>query len=258
MGSPETPGIPGRVEVITDLRALRRALEGGIAIDRVVCPAGKPYLPALYQLVRRYHLRVQQVPPSALPKGATWGAAYVSPVPFRSVEELLAGPVEGLLVALIGITDVRNVGAIVRSAAAFSARGIIWPAEKTTSPANPELWRSSAGALSHLPLFRSHRLYTDLQKLSSAGWPLIATTKPSPQATALRVAVATSGYPSSGSRRQRPPPGVPRPDPHPPHYSAHSRRRIAQCQHSRRHPSVALLPAAIAPTPGMPFVPLPA
>jgi 23S rRNA (guanosine2251-2'-O)-methyltransferase len=185
MGSPETPRIPGRVEVITDLRALRRALEGGIAIDRIVCPAGKPYLPALYQLVRRYHLRVQQVPPSALPKGATWGAAYVSPVPFRSVEELLAGPVEGLLVALVGITDVRNVGAIVRSAAAFSARGIIWPAEKTTSPANPELWRSSAGALSHLPLFRSHRPYTDLQKLSSAGWPLIATTKPSPQATAL-------------------------------------------------------------------------
>jgi len=123
MGSPETPGIPGRVEVITDLRALRRALEGGITIDRVVCPAGKPYLPALYQLVRRYNLRVQQVPPSALPKGATWGAAYVTPVPLRSVEELLAGPVEGLLVALIGITDVRNVGAIVRSAAAFSARG---------------------------------------------------------------------------------------------------------------------------------------
>jgi len=124
MGSPETPGIPGRVELITDLRALRRALEGGIAIDRVVCPAGKPYLPALYQLVRRYNLRVQQVPPSALPKGATWGAAYVSPVPFRSVEELLAGPVEGLLVALVGITDVRNVGAIVRSAAAFSRGGL--------------------------------------------------------------------------------------------------------------------------------------
>jgi len=187
MGSPETPGISGRVEVITDLRALRRILESGAAIERVVCPAGKPYPPALYQLIRQYHLRVQQVPPSALPKGATWGAAYVSPVAFRPVEELLAGPMEGLVIALIGLTDVRNVGAIVRSAAAFSARGLLWPAEKTTSPANPELWRSSAGGLSRLPIFRSHRPYTDLQNLSRAGWPLIATTKPSPHAVPLSL-----------------------------------------------------------------------
>jgi 23S rRNA (guanosine2251-2'-O)-methyltransferase len=173
------------VEVITDLRALRRALEGGVTIERIVCPAGRPYPPALYRLIRRYNLRVQQVPPAALPKGASWGAAYVSPIPFGQVEELLKKPIEGLLVALVGITDVRNVGAIIRSAVAFSARGLLWPTEKTASPANPKLWRSSAGMLTHLPIFRSHRLYTDLRRLAQAGWTLIATTKPSPTAVPL-------------------------------------------------------------------------
>jgi len=173
------------VEIITDLRALRRALESGVTIEKIVCPAGRPYAPALYRLIRRYRLRVQQVPLAALPEGATWGAAYVSPLSFRSVEELLHGPVEGLLVALVGITDVRNVGAIVRSAAAFAARGILWPAEKVASPANPEIWRSSAGTLPKIPIFRSQKLYTDLQGLSRAGWSLIATTKPSPTAVSL-------------------------------------------------------------------------
>ncbi len=177
--------ISGRVEIITDLRALRRALESGVTIEKIVCPAGRPYAPALYRLIRRYRLRVQQVPLAALPRGATWGAAYVSPIPFRSVEDLLGEPAEGLLVALVGITDIRNVGAIIRSAVAFEAKGILWPAEKVASPANPELWRSSAGTLPKIPIFRSQKLYSDLQRLARAGWPLVATTKPSPTSVSL-------------------------------------------------------------------------
>ena len=173
------------MEIITDLRALRRALESGVTIEKVVCPAGRPYAPALYRLIRRYGLRVQQVPLAALPQGATWGAAYVSPFSFRKVEELLQGPVEGLLVALVGITDIRNVGAIIRSAVAFEAKGILWPAEKVASPSNPALWRSSAGTLPKIPIFRSQKLYTDLQRLARAGWTLIATTRPSPTAIPL-------------------------------------------------------------------------
>ncbi len=185
MGLATANRISGGVEVITDLRALRRALESGVTIEKVVCPAGRPYVPALYQLIRRYQLRVQQVPLSALPKGATWGAAYVSPLSFRRVDELLSGPVEGLLVALVGITDVRNVGAIVRNAVAFEVRGLLWPTEKVTAPSNPEIWRSSAGTLPKIPIFRTARLHTDLQRLAEAGWSLIATTKPSPRAIPL-------------------------------------------------------------------------
>ncbi len=185
MATAKTDRVSGCVEVITDLRALRRALESGVTIERVVCPAGRPYHSGLYRLIRRYRLRVQQVPLAALPKGATWGAAYISPIPLQEVQELLMRPAQGLLVALVGITDVRNAGAIIRSAAAFEAKGLLWPAEKTVSPANAELWRSSAGALAHLSIFRSHRLYTDLYKLAELGWMLIATTRASPTAIPL-------------------------------------------------------------------------
>jgi 23S rRNA (guanosine2251-2'-O)-methyltransferase len=111
--------------------------------------------------------------------------AYLSPIPFVSVEAFLSAPAQGLMVALIGLTDVRNVGAILRSGAAFGVKAILWPTSKSVSPSNDELWRSSAGALRQLTIVRSQRPHSDIQRLAEHGWRLVATTRATPQATPL-------------------------------------------------------------------------
>lgn len=171
-------------QIITDLRALRRALEGGAQVEKILHLAGRAYPKVLYALSRKHHIPIQQVPEKALPPKATW-AAYLSPIRTYAVEEALRFELKGLALALIGITDVRNVGGILRSAAAFGAEWVLWPTQRSAPLSDNALWLASAGALHHLRIVRSHKPYTDLRKLAERGWQLIAATKPSPSATPL-------------------------------------------------------------------------
>ncbi len=171
-------------EIITDLRALRRALEGGAQVEKILHLAGQPYPKALYALIRRHGIPIQQVPAKALPQKATW-VAYLSPIRTYQIEAALRFPVAGLALALIGITDLRNAGGILRSAAAFGVEWILWPTQRSVPLSSDALWLASAGALSQLRIVRSPKPHTDLQRLAKRGWQLLATTKASPQATPL-------------------------------------------------------------------------
>jgi 23S rRNA (guanosine2251-2'-O)-methyltransferase len=73
-----------------------------------------------------------------------------------------------LLVALDGITDPRNLGAIVRSAAAFGGHGVIVP-ERRAAGMTAGAWKTSAGAASRLPVARATNLTRALQDLQKAG-----------------------------------------------------------------------------------------
>lgn len=55
------------------------------------------------------------------------------------------------VVALDGITDPRNLGAIIRSAAAFGAAGVVIP-ERRSAAVTPTVWRASAGTLARVPV----------------------------------------------------------------------------------------------------------
>jgi 23S rRNA (guanosine2251-2'-O)-methyltransferase len=58
-----------------------------------------------------------------------------------------------LLVALDGVTDPRNLGAVVRSAAAFGAHGVVVP-ERRAAGMTAAAWKTSAGAASRVPVAR--------------------------------------------------------------------------------------------------------
>ena len=58
-----------------------------------------------------------------------------------------------LLLAVDGVTDPRNLGAIVRSAAAFGASGVLLP-KRRAAGVTPAVWKASAGALARMPLAR--------------------------------------------------------------------------------------------------------
>jgi len=79
----------------------------------------------------------------------------------------LAAPVP-LVVALDGVTDPRNLGAVVRSAAAFGAQGVLLP-ERRSAGMTAAAWRTSAGAAARLPVARCTNLVRTLKDYREAG-----------------------------------------------------------------------------------------
>jgi 23S rRNA (guanosine2251-2'-O)-methyltransferase len=79
---------------------------------------------------------------------------------------------EPLIVALDSITDPRNLGAIVRSAAAFGAHGVIIP-ERRSAGMTAAAWKTSAGAAARIPIARATNLNRTLRTYADAGLSLI-------------------------------------------------------------------------------------
>ena len=73
-----------------------------------------------------------------------------------------------LLVALDGITDPRNLGAIIRSTAAFGGQGVIVPQRRSAS-VNSAAWKTSAGAAARIPVAMAANLTTTLKELKKQG-----------------------------------------------------------------------------------------
>jgi 23S rRNA (guanosine2251-2'-O)-methyltransferase len=73
-----------------------------------------------------------------------------------------------LLVALDGITDPRNLGAIVRSVAAFGGQGVIVPQRRSVGM-TASAWKTSAGAASRIPVAMASNLTNTLKDLKSRG-----------------------------------------------------------------------------------------
>lgn len=77
-----------------------------------------------------------------------------------------------LVVALDGITDPRNLGAIVRSAAAFGAHGVVVP-ERRSAGMTAAAWKTSAGAAARVPVARVTNLTRALKAYADAGCMVI-------------------------------------------------------------------------------------
>ncbi|TRY20131.1 23S rRNA (guanosine(2251)-2'-O)-methyltransferase RlmB [Tessaracoccus rhinocerotis] len=112
---------------------------------------------------------------------------------YADVEDVLADAVaadaKGLVVALDGVTDPRNLGAIVRSAAAFGAQGVVIPARRSASM-TAAAWKTSAGAAARIPVAMATNLNRALEKASKLGMTVVGLAGESD--------VPLSGVPSDG------------------------------------------------------------
>ena len=79
-----------------------------------------------------------------------------------------------VLVLVDEINDPHNLGAIARSAECAGAYGLIIP-ERNSSPVTPATIKTSAGAISHLPLAKTGSIINTLQKLKDSGFWIVAT-----------------------------------------------------------------------------------
>ncbi|OLB81131.1 MAG: 23S rRNA (guanosine(2251)-2'-O)-methyltransferase RlmB [Actinobacteria bacterium 13_2_20CM_2_71_6] len=96
----------------------------------------------------------------------------VPPFAYEPFEDLVAAALEQpvpLLVALDGVTDPRNLGAVVRSAAAFGAHGVFM-AERRAAGMTATAWRTSAGAAARVPISQVTNLTRALKRCQEEGF----------------------------------------------------------------------------------------
>ena len=94
--------------------------------------------------------------------------AYEYAHPLELLDAVIAEGGNPLFVALDGITDPRNLGAIVRSAGAFGAQGIIVPQRRTVGM-TASAWKTSAGAAARVPVAMAGNLTNTLKDLKARG-----------------------------------------------------------------------------------------
>jgi 23S rRNA (guanosine2251-2'-O)-methyltransferase len=99
-------------------------------------------------------------------------ALQVPPYDYAHPEDLLGRAADSgrpaLIVAVDGVTDPRNLGAIVRSAAAFGAHGVVIP-ERRSAGMTASAWRTSAGTAARIRVARCTNLVRTLKEYASAG-----------------------------------------------------------------------------------------
>ncbi|MET8306069.1 MULTISPECIES: 23S rRNA (guanosine(2251)-2'-O)-methyltransferase RlmB [unclassified Micromonospora] len=99
----------------------------------------------------------------------------VPPFAYQPFEDMVAAALEQqapLLVALDGVTDPRNLGAVIRSAAAFGAQGVFVP-ERRAAGITATAWRTSAGAAARVPVAQVTNLTRSLKACRDAGFTVV-------------------------------------------------------------------------------------
>ncbi len=103
-------------------------------------------------------------------------ALQLPPFEYADPEDVFAAAFEaggnGLVVALDGVTDPRNLGAIVRSAAAFGAQGVVIPTRRSASM-TAAAWKSSAGAAARIPVAMATNLNRAITQASKMGFTVV-------------------------------------------------------------------------------------
>ena len=115
---------------------------------------------------------VKRVPRNRIEELARGGvhqgvAARVGPYPYSGLEEILAVP-DRLVVVLDGVTDPRNLGAVLRAADGAGASGVVVPKDRAVG-VTPAAVKASAGASEHVPVARETNLRRALEKMKEAG-----------------------------------------------------------------------------------------
>jgi 23S rRNA (guanosine2251-2'-O)-methyltransferase len=112
-------------------------------------------------------LQIEKIAGVALHQGL---ALTVKPYNYKDAQDLIK--TTDIVVALDGVTDPRNLGAIVRSAAAFGCGGVVLPERRSTGM-TAVAWRTSAGAAARVPVAKATNLTRSLEQFKKAGYFVI-------------------------------------------------------------------------------------
>ena len=169
---------------LTGIHAVREALEAGSALDRIVIAKGRQdsRIEEIVQLARGRGIAVRfedrgQLDRLAGTKDHQGVVALAAARAAVTLEDILARANQskgqiGLIVLLDGVEDPHNLGAIIRTALAAGAHGVVIP-ERRAAGLTDTVARASAGALAHLPVAKVTNLARAMEDLKEAGYWLV-------------------------------------------------------------------------------------
>lgn len=173
--------LPEGHELIAGRNPVAEAVRAGVPIERVFLATGNATDDRVEEVVRaaaRSGAPVLEVSRHDLDVAAD-GAAHqgvaieVPAYEYSDVADLIVGAKQQigdpLLVALDQVTDPHNLGAVLRSAGAFGADGVIIP-ERRSAGVTTTAWKVSAGAAARVPVARATNLVRALQECQQAGF----------------------------------------------------------------------------------------
>jgi len=180
------PPAGSKADLVFGIRAVEEALKSGRDIEKIIIStiAEGPQYAGILTMARTRELPVQRVPREKLEREAQGNhqgvMAYLSAVVYQPLHEVVTHCFEQgrdpFLIILDKLTDVRNVGAIIRTAECAGVDAVV-VAGKGAAMLNADAMKTSAGALNHVPICREMDLVATLRYLKQAGIETIACTE---------------------------------------------------------------------------------
>lgn len=173
-------------DFIFGIRTIEEAIRSGKEIDRVLIRKGLSgeLFQAFFTLVRENNVPFQYVPVEKIDritrKNHQGVIAFLSEVAYHNIETIIPAIYEQgeipLILMLDCITDVRNMGAIARSAECAGVHAIVVP-EKGSAQINADAVKTSAGALHYIPVCRVKSLVNTIKFFKDCGIHIFAATE---------------------------------------------------------------------------------
>ncbi len=171
---------------IFGIRAIIEAVEAGKTIDKLFIQKGlhNDLFAELWKLVREKRINYKHVPVEKINrltrKNHQGVFAFISPIDFHNIEDVVPALYEQgknpLILVLDRITDVRNFGAIARTAECTGVDAIIIP-EQNAAAINADAIKTSAGALHKITVCRTWNLKLAIQFMKESGIQLVGCTE---------------------------------------------------------------------------------
>ncbi|NCY11358.1 MAG: 23S rRNA (guanosine(2251)-2'-O)-methyltransferase RlmB [Actinobacteria bacterium] len=165
------------VDTVAGRNAVLEALRAGIPAKELILAVGVDVDERLNESIRlaqKMAIGIKEVERRAIENMTGIAnhqgiALVVKPFQYSSQKEIFARAKDpALFIAVDGVTDPRNIGAIARSAAAFSADGLLIP-ERRNASLTAAAWKSSAGAAARLPIAQITNLARSVEDAKSYG-----------------------------------------------------------------------------------------
>ncbi|MGB4291650.1 MAG: 23S rRNA (guanosine(2251)-2'-O)-methyltransferase RlmB [Bacteroidales bacterium] len=178
----------GETEFIFGLRPVIEAIREGKQIERLLIRQGLQgqLYHELMKEVREHYIPYQIVPVEKIEqhtrKNHQGVLAFMSLIEYQNISNILPAIFEKgedpLILCLDGITDVRNFGAIVRSAECFGAHAVLIP-ERGSARITADAVKTSAGALNSFPVCRTRSLTKTIRFLKESGLKVLCADEKS-------------------------------------------------------------------------------
>ncbi|MCD4744966.1 MAG: 23S rRNA (guanosine(2251)-2'-O)-methyltransferase RlmB [Bacteroidales bacterium] len=173
-------------KLIYGIRPVIEAIRSGKEIDKLLIQKGmgSNRLFELNKLIKDFSIPYQYVPVEKLNRITNQNhqgiICFISPITYQNIENILPYIYEQgkvpLIIILDKITDVRNLGAIARTAECAGVNVIIVPS-RGSAQINADAIKTSAGALYTIPVHRSDNLKLTIDFLKKSGVRIVAATE---------------------------------------------------------------------------------